>query len=79
MTNKVTAERTVYVLSPGVDPTHMKAHELVRSGQAAEVRIETGDGYVLFRAWDHGSQKQYAWQTSQMAAPAFWDKEREQA
>lgn len=66
---------TIYVLSPEADPTHMKAHELVRTGKAKEARIETASGHVLFRAWDHGSKTQYAWQTSQMAAPAFWDKE----
>lgn len=65
---------TIYILSPEVDPRHERAHELVRSGAASEARIETTDGHVLFRAWDHGSEVEYCWQTSQMANPAYWPR-----
>ena len=66
---------TIYILSPEADPRHDRAHELVRSGKAKAARIENADGYVLFEAYDYGSEKQYAWRTSQMGAPAFWSKE----
>jgi hypothetical protein len=65
--------RTIYILSPQVDPRHEKAFELVQSRQAQEVRIEDADGYVLFEAKDYGGLTQYLWRTSQMGAPAFRD------